>query len=68
MESGKEREREGMTSTFHGLEIGKRSLYTQQAALTTAGNNISNANTPGYSRQRVDMQVNFFHPLSLSNR
>ncbi len=45
-----------MTSTFHGLEIGKRSLYTQQAALTTAGHNISNANTPGYSRQRVDMQ------------
>ena len=46
-----------MTSTFHGLEIGKRSLYTQQAALTTAGHNISNANTPGYSRQRVNMQA-----------
>ncbi|WP_226654386.1 flagellar hook-associated protein FlgK [Pseudalkalibacillus hwajinpoensis] len=46
-----------MTSTFHGLEVGKRSLYTQQAALTTTGNNISNANTPGYSRQRVDMQA-----------
>ncbi|PFG15287.1 flagellar hook-associated protein FlgK [Bacillus sp. es.036] len=45
-----------MTSTFHGLEVGKRSLYTQQTALTTTGNNISNANTPGYSRQRVDMQ------------
>ena len=45
-----------MTSTFHGLEIGKRSLYTQQAALSTTGHNISNANTPGYSRQRVDMQ------------
>ncbi|QHA93903.1 flagellar hook-associated protein FlgK [Bacillus sp. N1-1] len=46
-----------MTSTFHGLEVGKRSLYTQQTALTTTGNNISNANTPGYSRQRVDMQA-----------
>ncbi|WP_394175221.1 flagellar hook-associated protein FlgK [Guptibacillus hwajinpoensis] len=46
-----------MTSTFHGLEVGKRSLYTQQAALTTAGHNISNANTPGYSRQRVNMQA-----------
>lgn len=46
-----------MTSTFHGLEVGKRSLYSQQAALTTAGHNISNANTPGYSRQRVNMQA-----------
>lgn len=46
-----------MTSTFHGLEVGKRSLYTQQAALTTAGHNIANANTPGYSRQRVNMQA-----------
>ena len=46
-----------MTSTFHGLEVGKRSLYTQQTALTTTGNNIANANTPGYSRQRVDMQA-----------
>ncbi|MCA0991129.1 flagellar hook-associated protein FlgK [Pseudalkalibacillus hwajinpoensis] len=46
-----------MTSTFHGLEVGKRSLYTQQTALTTTGNNISNANTPGYSRQRVDMHA-----------
>ncbi|TKD70536.1 flagellar hook-associated protein FlgK [Pseudalkalibacillus hwajinpoensis] len=46
-----------MTSTFHGLEVGKRSLYTQQAALTTTGHNIANANTPGYSRQRVNMQA-----------
>ena len=53
-----------MTSTFHGLEIGKRSLYTQQAALTTAGHNISNANTPGYSRQRVDMQSTSALPYS----
>ncbi len=46
-----------MTSTFHGLELGKRALYAQQAALSTTGHNISNANTFGYSRQRAEMQA-----------
>ena len=46
-----------MTSTFHGLEIGKRSLFTQQAAISTTGHNITNASTKGYSRQRVDMNA-----------
>jgi flagellar hook-associated protein 1 FlgK len=46
-----------MRSTFGGLEIGKRGLYAQQAALNTTGHNIANANTPGYTRQRVNMQA-----------
>lgn len=45
-----------MRSTFMGLETNKRGLYTQQTALYTTGHNISNANTLGYSRQRVNMQ------------
>lgn len=45
-----------MTSTFMGLELGKRGLFAQQAALYTTGNNISNANTPGYTRQSAEMQ------------
>jgi flagellar hook-associated protein 1 FlgK len=44
-----------MRSTFGGIEISKRALFTQQAALTTAGHNIANANTRGYSRQTVNM-------------
>lgn len=44
-----------MTSSFHGLEIAKRSLFTQQAALNTTGHNIANANTEGFSRQVVNM-------------
>lgn len=44
-----------MRSTFHGLETAKRSLFTQQAALSTTGHNIANANTAGYSRQVVNM-------------
>ncbi|HJV44985.1 MAG TPA: flagellar hook-associated protein FlgK [Bacillota bacterium] len=46
-----------MTSTFFGLELGKRGLYAQQAALYTTGHNISNANTEGYTRQRAEMQA-----------
>ncbi len=46
-----------MGSTFMGLETSKRGLNTQQSALYTTGHNISNANTLGYSRQRVNMQA-----------
>ncbi|AOM81900.1 flagellar hook-associated protein FlgK [Salisediminibacterium beveridgei] len=44
-----------MLSTFHGLETARRGLNTTQTALHTTGHNIANANTPGYSRQRVNM-------------
>jgi flagellar hook-associated protein 1 FlgK len=44
-----------MRSTFTGLEIAKRSLFTHQAALTTTGHNVANVNTRGYSRQVVNM-------------
>jgi len=43
-----------MLSTFHGLETSRRALSTAQSALLTTGHNIANANTPGYSRQRVN--------------
>lgn len=44
-----------MISSFHALELAKRGLFSQQTALTTTGHNIANANTPGYSRQRVNL-------------
>lgn len=43
-----------MTSTFMGLEISRRGMMTQQSALYTIGQNVANASTPGYSRQRVN--------------
>ncbi len=46
-----------MSSTFSGIEIGKRSLNAHQQGLTTIGHNISNAATEGYSRQRVKMET-----------
>ena len=50
-----------MGSTFSGIELGKRSIMANTDAITTAGHNISNANTEGYSRQRVQMKE--FDPL-----
>lgn len=35
------------------LDIGKKSLLANQAAIGVVGNNVSNANTEGYSRQKV---------------
>ncbi|WP_274309183.1 flagellar hook-associated protein FlgK [Solibacillus daqui] len=46
-----------MRSTFMGLEASKRGLFTQQSALYTTGHNISNANTLGYTRQRVNFET-----------
>lgn len=37
------------------LRIGLSALLAQQRALAATSNNIANANTPGYSRQRVDL-------------
>jgi flagellar hook-associated protein 1 FlgK len=37
------------------LNIGLSALLGQQRALTTTSNNIANASTPGYSRQRVEL-------------
>ena len=37
------------------LEIGTRALIANQVVLQTAGNNIANVNTPGYTRQRANI-------------
>jgi len=50
-----------MSSTFAGIELGKRSLMAHTQQITTAGHNISNADTEGYSRQRV--QIKTMDPL-----
>lgn len=50
-----------MASSFAGIEIGKRSLMAHSTQVSTAGHNISNADTEGYSRQRVNVRA--FDPL-----
>ncbi len=44
-------------STFSGLEIGNRALHAHQKALEVTSHNLSNAGTPGYSRQIVDISA-----------
>lgn len=44
-----------ITPGFFGLFNAHRGLMAAQNALSTINNNISNANTAGYSRQRVDL-------------
>lgn len=46
-----------MASTFFGLNIAGSGLRAANAAINTAANNISNADTTGYSRQRVLQQA-----------
>lgn len=41
------------------LSMGKGALFASQASIQTTGNNISNVNTPGYSRQAVLLQENY---------
>lgn len=57
-----------MVSTFSGLEIGKRALTAQQAALSMTGNNISNANTQGYTRQDSIFQPTLSIPYFIGNK
>lgn len=57
-----------MRSTFMGLETAKRGMFTQQSALHTTGNNIANANTEGYTRQRVNFKATEAYPSLGLNR
>jgi flagellar hook-associated protein 1 len=43
-----------MPGLFDSLTMAARSLQTQQYAMNVAGQNISNVNTPGYTRRTVD--------------
>ncbi|SFJ77872.1 flagellar hook-associated protein 1 FlgK [Desulfomicrobium apsheronum] len=47
----------GIASLFN---IGKQSLFANQSAIEVVGNNISNANTEGYSRQAVRFEDGYY--------
>jgi len=46
-----------MASTFGSINTALTSLYAQRRGLDVTGQNIANANTEGYTRQRVRMQA-----------
>jgi flagellar hook-associated protein 1 FlgK len=50
-----------MTSTFMGLEIGKRGVSAHEQALRVTGHNLTNSSTEGYSRQRIEFET--FEPI-----
>ena len=52
-----------MTSTFMGIEIGKRGVQAHQQALYVTGHNLDNVGNDSYSRQRVEMSA--FEPIYL---
>lgn len=51
-----------------GLETARRGMFTQQSALHTTGHNIANANTPGYTRQRINFAQSEPYPAVGMNR
>ncbi|MCM8827075.1 MAG: flagellar hook-associated protein FlgK [Candidatus Omnitrophica bacterium] len=60
------------TSPFFGIEVGLRALQSYKLAMEVIAHNVANANTPGYSRQRVNLTAtepythpSFVRPLSV---
>jgi len=56
-----------MASTFFGLNVALSGVLTQQRALNTVSHNLTNATTPGYTRQRVEMSAATPHPYPAIN-
>jgi flagellar hook-associated protein 1 FlgK len=46
-----------MAGLFDAISLAKRSMMSQQWAQMITGHNIANVNTPGYSRQRPDLEA-----------
>ncbi|MBA3438768.1 MAG: hypothetical protein H0T92_02725 [Pyrinomonadaceae bacterium] len=46
-----------MGVNFSSFEIGRRALRASQLGLAVTGQNIANVNTPGYSRQTVQLSA-----------
>ena len=46
-----------MPGSFHGINVASTALRAFQRGLDTVGHNVANVDTPGYSRQRVDLSA-----------
>lgn len=53
-----------MYSGFFGIEIAKKALFASQKAQENVAHNVANANTPGFSRQRVVLESTYTKPFS----
>src|SRR5271165_6537060 len=54
-----------MGSLTASLNISLQSMLAEQGAIETTSNNIANVNTPGYSRQRADLEES--PPVTIGN-
>jgi len=52
-----------MSNLFGLLDLGSAALSAHSAGVAVAGNNAANADTEGYSRQRVDLRAELAAPL-----
>lgn len=55
-----------MGSSFRGLGIGISAVFANQRALDVTGHNISNVNTPGYTRQLISNSATFYQKVGQS--
>ncbi|NIR52541.1 MAG: flagellar hook-associated protein FlgK, partial [candidate division Zixibacteria bacterium] len=46
-----------MPGIFQTLDIARRAIWANRLGVDVASHNIANANTPGYSRQRVNLEA-----------
>ena len=53
-----------MPTIFDALNIGKSGLYANQMAIDTTGNNVTNANTEGYTKESAVMTTDTPMPTS----
>lgn len=59
-----------MAGLYHTLNIGEQALYTTRQGVDTTSHNIANANTEGYSRQRVNVRSRdplYYHGVVLGS-
>ena len=54
-----------MRASFFGLNLAMSGLYTSQRALDITNHNLTNVNTPGYSRQIANQRADF--PISTND-
>ena len=54
-----------MLGLFGALNLGARSLQTQQQGVEIAGQNLANVNNPAYSRQRLTIETSLAIPSSV---
>jgi len=57
-----------MLGLFGALDLGARSLRTQQQGVEVAGHNLANVNNPAYARQRLSISTSIAIPSAIGSQ